>query len=380
MKNESLLTVGASHDSMCGVRDWAGLLDHQLRGAGCLVESLWWDRSDSEAVRSSTELSFPAWWRKLNGRFGDDHPDAVIWHYSVFCYSHRGVPVFAPLVARCLGRKPAAVVAVLHEFAYPWRCRGWRGHVWAATQRAALVTVVLAANGIIVATEERERWLRTRRWLPHRPVITVPVFSTVPTVASAVGDKCEPPAVGVFGYASEDARIDLVTGAVALLAEWGRPVQLVLVGAPGAKSSAGRAWTEAASRSGCANALEFTGVLPVSDVGPTLAGLDLVVHPSNEGPTSRKTTLAACLAGGQCIVALAGNQTWDALRRDQIVALSAHRPEALATIIDHLLGDDSARASYGRRAQSFYESTMTPDRAVEAVRDFVAHIATGARG
>ena len=48
-------------------------------------------------------------------------------HYSVFSFSHKGLPLFVPdgLLGAAAARVP--VIVVLHEFAYPWLYGGWRG-------------------------------------------------------------------------------------------------------------------------------------------------------------------------------------------------------------------------------------------------------------
>ena len=78
--------------------------------------------------------------------------------------------------------------------------------LWAVTQRVALLEMLRAVDAVVVTTEERRRWLRSRRWLPRRPVAFAPVFSNLPPprVSSAASAQAGTPAVlGMFGYPSD---------------------------------------------------------------------------------------------------------------------------------------------------------------------------------
>ena len=46
-----------------------------------------------------------------------------------------------------------------HELAYPWGRGGWRGRLWATTQRGALIELLRAAAAVIVTSEDQQRWL-----------------------------------------------------------------------------------------------------------------------------------------------------------------------------------------------------------------------------
>ena len=119
------------------MRDHAGLLAEALRPRGISC-SLHWLRAARLAARGSR--GGPRLDARLAAELDEGAPDAVLLHYSVFSYSHRGVPLFVhpTLLARCAARGHP-LIAVMHEFAYPWRLGGARGKVWALTQRALLL-------------------------------------------------------------------------------------------------------------------------------------------------------------------------------------------------------------------------------------------------
>ena len=114
--------------------------------------------------------------RAVGARARGRAPDAILVHYSVFAYALKGLPFQVPRMFATLRGTGVPVVGVLHEIVYPWFYGGWRGAVWAVTQRAVMLPVMRVLDAVIVTAEQREQWLRTRRWLPARPVVTAPVF------------------------------------------------------------------------------------------------------------------------------------------------------------------------------------------------------------
>lgn len=365
------VVVGASSDQICGVREYARILSEELRRLGRGVDTSWWERGDQKGRWTSTWGNLSRW-RKDDLAQVLSRPErpVVVWHYSAFSYAIRGVPLFAPLWAWRLWRASGPVVVVLHELVYPWRRRGWRGLVFAVTQRMALVAVMLAASGVVVTTEERARWLRGRRWLPRRPLVSVPVFSNVPA-PDHVGRRPpgSPSVVGLFGYGSPGMQPALVTQAAALVAGRMPSLRLRLIGAPGRDSESGREWERAAAGAGLDH-LEFTGTLPPNELAEAIAATDVVVFPDECGPTSRKTTLAACLAAGRAVVALDGPQRWPALDQAGAVVVTRSTPEDLARELERLLRDDRGRRELERRAAAFYRERMAPERAAQQIASF----------
>jgi glycosyltransferase involved in cell wall biosynthesis len=373
-----VLQAGASYTELCGVRDWATTLAEHLSPASAIDGAMWWERDDAGRLSLASACGLWRWRAQLR----KVRPGAtVLWHYSVFAYGFRGIPVFAPLAAWWARRSPAAVVVVLHEFAYPRKRNGWAGPVFAATTRVALVPVVWACQALIVATEERARWLRSRWWLPRRPVLSVPVSSTVPKTGAATEAEAatatasaEGPTVGVFMSASSPARPAAVTDAVARLRADGVPVRLVLFGGAGRARIVGAQWQAAARASGCETAVEFTGRLAPAQLATMLDDLDVIVAPSEEGPTSAKTTIASALAHGACVVAFSGPEQWDALVEERAVVMVEPDGAALAEALRRLLDHDAERRAQGERAADFYRRRMSPDRVAAQIREFVAAV------
>lgn len=352
-----LAVVGASLGQACGVRDHATLLADALERDG-IACSLHWLARDAQTLRASRAQD-RTWMRALAAELRNDRPDAVLLHYSVFAYSYRGVPLFVrPLLATLRGAR-VPLVAFGHELAFPWGRGGWRGTLWAVTQRALLVELVRACAALILTADFRVRWLDSRRWLSRRPIALAPVFSNLPPPVAARGALRERARIGLFGYSYHPRAIALVLDALALLRDRGLEPELALLGAPGRHSHAAEQWLAAACRHGIERALSFSGVLPAQELSDALADCEILLFADTPGPTSRKTTLAASLASGRPLVAVDGPDCWSELRTANAVRVAARTAGALADALDALLADEPARAALGARGRAFAEQRMT---------------------
>jgi glycosyltransferase involved in cell wall biosynthesis len=369
-----VLVAGASVAPTCGVRDHATLLTRGLAQANISPSLHWLDREGSSLAGARSEFS--AWTRDLRVEMARDRPDAVLLHYSVFSFAHRGVPIFVHPTLSALDTSRVPLLAMMHEIVYPWRYSGWRGDVWALTQRALLIDVMRACRGAIVTADSRARWLHSRVWLPARPVLVAPVFSNLPVP----GERPPPsaaqarPAIGMFGYSYEGAAQSLVLDALGLLRDRGVDAQLRLLGAPGRASQAGREWLAAAQRRGLQSALWFSEPLPAQELSDALAACDVLLFPDAAGPSSRKGSLAGALASGRPIVALQGVNTWAKLVGAQAASVVQPTPAAVAQALGQLLGDDERREALGARGRAFAQDEMSLARTVAAVSTLLGDV------
>jgi glycosyltransferase involved in cell wall biosynthesis len=367
--NVRLLIVGASSAQICGVRDYARVTEDALRAEGASTRFLWWERDAAWSPREAVARA-KRWLDEVDRAVEEERPDWIVWHYSVFTWGFGGIPVLARLIARRLARTGVPVLGVLHEFAFPFGAGGTRGTAWAVAQRLALRPVIRACARVTVTTEERAEWLRARRWLPQRPVSFLPVCSNLPAVSSADA-PAENLRVGVFGFADDRESADTVVGALAQLGDRGLRAQLVLVGAPGRESAAATTWRNAAAHEG-GEPVSFTGVLSPTELARELAALDLVVFVDGSGPSSRKTTLAACLALGRPVVAVDGPGRWERLVESGAVVVAPRSPEQLAAALEPLLQQAEGREAQGRRGERFYREWMAPEVLSRATLRFLA--------
>ena len=94
--------VGISLNQVCGVRDHATLLAEALTRENRTCTFHWLVRQERSLRGSRSEVR--AWLGDLARELATERPDAVLLHYSVFTYSHKGVPIFVPAVASLLRR------------------------------------------------------------------------------------------------------------------------------------------------------------------------------------------------------------------------------------------------------------------------------------
>jgi glycosyltransferase involved in cell wall biosynthesis len=366
--------VGMSVGGTCGVHDHAMLLAEALSREGVCTSSHWLWRSERSLRGARSEIG--SWARELAPELERSRPDAVLLHYSVFSYSHRGLPLFVPPTLSALRRARVPVVPVMHEFVFPWALGGLRGKAWAVTQRAALIDVMRAATAVVVTTDSRASWLTSRPWLPRRRVVIAPVFSNLPppTVERREDRPC--PLLGLFGY-SEAGAPSLVLDALRALRDRGVQVKLTLLGGPGRSSAAGETWLAAASSRGLEGLLSFSEVLPAQSLSNALADCDVLLFVDPSGPTSRKGTLAGSLASGRPVVAIDGPQRWSELLRREAAEVVAPTSQAVADAVAALLADEPRREALGARGRTFAEQETGVARSAEVVSALLGEVVAG---
>ncbi len=355
--------IGVSIDDPCGVHDHATLLAGALEREELACSLHWLRRSETSLGAETAEIT--RWARSLARELERERANAVLFHYSVFALSHRGVPLFVRPVVSALRRLRVPLVSFMHEFAYPWSIGAMRAKVWAATQRVALIDVTRASTQLVVSADDRADWLRTRPWLPRRAISVAPVFSNLPPASESAGES--PRRIGLFGYAHEGVAVEIVVEALRLLRDGGRALELVLLGAPGRDSPAGARWSRVAAGSGVADALSFSGRLPAQQLANELAGCAVLLFAEKGGPTARKTTLAASLSSGQPVVVIDGPNSWPALRQARAAVVVQPQARSLADAVARLVDDAGERARQGELGRAFARHTMSVDQSAKVV-------------
>jgi glycosyltransferase involved in cell wall biosynthesis len=367
-----LAVVGMSVRATCGVRDHATLLADGLASEHLSPSLHWLTRRETSLRAARSEVS--AWTRGLAHELEANPPDAVLLHYSVFSYSHRGLPVFVHPTLGALRTSRIPLVAMMHELAYPWRYSGWRGDLWALSQRALLIDVMRACRAAIVTADARVEWLESRPWLPTRRIDVAPVFSNLPAPEQTSPGERSKQVIGLFGYSYEGAALSLVLDAVGLLRSRGVDVRLTLLGAPGRSSPAGEAWLVAAGSRGLDSVLSFSEALPAQALSNALAACDVLLFGDAAGPSSRKGSLAASLASGRPVVALDGRNRWGKLIEAEAACVVRPTSAALAEAIAALLADADMREALGARGRSFAAREMGLERSVEVLMSLLGEI------
>jgi glycosyltransferase involved in cell wall biosynthesis len=372
----SVAAVGVSTDTICGVRDHAvglaGALEEQ--GTECSLHWLWRGEDSVRATRGQMR----EWLEGLSLELENDRPDAVLLHYSIFTVSYRGFPVFVPSLLSTLREAGVPLIALMHEYAYPWHLGGWRGKAWAASHRVALLELMRTASAVAVTEENRARWLRSRRWLPARPTELAPVFANVPRASETVRGARPRPLIGLFGFVHEGIERELVLAAMRLLQEQGVDAQLTLLGAPGEASPAGEQWLARARALELAQPPTFSGTLPAQELANALAACDVLICADRLGPTSRRTTLAASLASGRPVVAIEGRHTWRLVREQRAAQIVPASGDGIATAVAQLLRDPRAGEELGASGAAFAEEQMSARHSAQVVRALLAGLAGAA--
>jgi glycosyltransferase involved in cell wall biosynthesis len=366
--------LGISATVTCGVRDYATLLARALGEENVSCSMLWLERREQTLLAARSEIR--SWTRELAAELAENRPGTILLHYSVFSYSYRGLPVFAPAVLAALRRAGIPLLTILHEFAYPWGRDGVRGTAWATSQRALLIDVMRTSAAVLVTTESRAQWLASRAWLAKRPVGVAPVFSNLPSAAVGLSSEGNGPALGLFGYSCRAPMIALVLDALDLLSRQGVRLQLRLLGSPGRSSPTAREWLAAARVRGVTDALSFSGTLPAQGLSNALAECDILLFADSAGPTSRKTTLAASLASGRPVLALDGPQRWAELIQAQAANVVQPAADALAEAIVALLEDQRSREALGARGRAFAERSMGVGRSARVLAGLLDDISS----
>jgi glycosyltransferase involved in cell wall biosynthesis len=364
-----LVVAGASTAEVCGVRDCADVLTPALEAAGASVEVVWWRRAPGDGFAATARAA-----RKHAAEIRAHDADAVLWHYSVFSYGPRGLPVGTPAVARAL-RGGAPVVGFLHELAFPWGVRGVRGATQAVAQRAVLRPLLRTLAGAVVTTESRLAWLRGHPLLPRLPLTFLPVPSNLAVVPQADAERNGSLRVGVFGYGTDGNDVDTAVDAIAALRRRGVDARLELVGAPGPGSAQAGRWLRAAGRAGVGDLVTLTGVQPAHVLSGTLQKLDAVLLPDRSGPSARRGSLAAALAHGRAVVAFDGRARWEQPVRERALVVAPPAADAVADALERLARDDDERRAQGERARVFYARTMSADVVAQGLLSFVREVA-----
>jgi glycosyltransferase involved in cell wall biosynthesis len=354
------------------VRDHAALLAQGLTQENVASSMHWLQREQQALGASRAEIA--GWTSALAAELARERPEAILLHYSVFSYAHRGLPLFVHPTLAALRRLRLPIVSFLHEFAYPWRAADPRGAAWALSQRALLIELMRASAAAVATIEQRAAWLSSRAWLPSRPVAFAPVFSTLPPPRPAAASERRGSLVGLFGYSYEGATVSLVLDALRLAHDRGDPVTLMLLGAPGRDSPAGAAWREGARARSLSDALSFSGALAAQDLSDALTACALLLFADGPGPTSRKTTLAASLASGSAVLAVDGPRTWGELLVAGAAEVVPPTPDALAQALRALLADAPRRDALGARGAEFAASSMGVARSAKIVAETLARV------
>ena len=351
------------------MRDYGDLIAGALRARGFDSEG-WWLENDGVTVGSAVAATTLL----LRRAIALPPSSVVVWNYSPFAYALRGIPLPGVLLGVVLRSRRIPVITVVHELAYPWGPRGLVGRLFSAAQHAALVPVLGGSTAFLVTTAERAEFVRRHARSRSRPAVEIaPVFSTLGQRVPPSTEPDDVRRIGVVGYSADGAQPELFFDALRHLRSLAG-IRVVLLGAPGPQSPQGEAWMRAARLGGLEEAVEFTGVLSPEELGHRIDACDLITLVDREGPSSRRTMLAAVLAHGRPMIATDGPNRWDAPVSEGAVTLVPPVALHLGAAMQRLCDDPEERAAMSALAFKFYEREMSVNRTCDVLCGLIAGV------
>ncbi len=368
--------LGSVSSGPCGVRDYGSRLAGQLGVAGHDVTELWFE-NDGSRFRSALRTAVGLLRACVRPRRGA----TAIWHYSVYAYSFRGIPLPGVLLGIVLRLRSVTVIAVLHEMALHWDVPR-RQKVHCVLQRLALPLVLAGADEVVVTTERRQQWLISRLRVSRRKVHVLPVFSNFPPVsgeAFALGRLCGSETTAktlvALSWASMAGAERLFLNALSRPELAVRDLAVELIGAPGPASGAAERWRSLALEEGQDERMWFSGVVSPDEFSSHLRHADVAILLFGDGPSTRHTLLAAALANGCATLAVDGPDTWEILRESDAVEIIPANSSSIAEALASLLDDYQRRHDLSTRALEVYDRYMSVQRAAEKILQLASRTA-----
>jgi glycosyltransferase involved in cell wall biosynthesis len=269
-------------------------------------------------------------------------------------------------------RKNGGAAVIFHEVSLGFQ-RGdpLRHRLLDAVTKVMARLVARSAAQIYVAAPVWEPLLR--RYIPDRqPVTWLPVPNVIPVVrdrAQIVATRrryistCGP-VIGHFSSHPPGIAAMLRT-IVPLILAANPALTMILIGANSDtfRASLVNENPELAVR------VVATGALPATELSLAIASCDVIAQPYPDGVTSRRTTIMAALDHACAIVTTLGLFTEPLWQQSGAVALApAGDPEAFASTVCELIGDEDRRRRCATAAKSLYASRFDLRHTIEALR------------
>jgi hypothetical protein len=226
-----------------------------------------------------------------------------------------------------------------------------------------------SATRIFIATPTWEPLLR--RYAAERPIVWMPVPSTIPVIEdrvrvadarrrwSAAGRL-----LGHFGtYSPPIARMLRAIIPAVLAAD--SSADMLLIGANG------NAFRQLliSENPALANRIVATGTLPPDELSLAISSCEILLQPFPDGVTSRRTSMMAGLAHARAIVTTKGLFTEPLWEESGAVAMvAAGDTGAFVSAVSKLPGDTPRRCHYASTAKALYANCFDVRHTVEALR------------
>ena len=257
---------------------------------------------------------------------------------------------------------------MFHEPYFYFTRRRLRRNLLAVVQRAMAALVLAASSRVYMSTLAWEPYLRPYDWRRTRPLIWLPVPSTLqrvqnPTAVQSIrlaltGNSKEARIIGHFGTYGDT---ELVENVLLNLLEANSRVIVQLIG----NESDRYARSLAQQHPSVSSRIRSTGYLTAAQVSLHLQACDILIQPYRDGATTRRTTLMAGLMHGIATITNRGALS-EPLWKDSGLAV-ASRPNAaeMLQIAQTLMTDDEKRQAIAGYGEQLYSSQLSWDRSID---------------
>jgi hypothetical protein len=285
------------------------------------------------------------------------HPRRLLVQYVPHAYGYRALNL-----ALCLWlyrrRQRETIWTMFHEVAYPLQAPPWRKTNLLAAGHRVMAGLVLRASQRRLVAIPRWSQLLGRLGDPARfPCEWLPVPSNVGAevdpqrvagVRASLGASSEPVVVGHFGSYGRLIAPRLRAMLPRVL-DGNSRTHLLLLGRSGHAFAA----ELRAAHARHAQRIHAPGGQPADVLPHSLAACDLFVQPYEDGVSSRRGSLMACLSLGGCVLTHLGSASESMWSESGAVALAA--PEATVHAALELSSDPQRRAELGQRGARLYD-------------------------
>ena len=285
-------------------------------------------------------------------------------------YGFRSMNVgFCLWVLRRARRRGDTVEIMVHEAFLPFKRGAWKENVAALVHRLMTMILLRAASRVWYTIPEWERLWRPYalgraipfHWLPMPS--TVPLDHDVAKTArvrqryTTAGGRL----IGHFGTFGRDLT-ELLLGILSAIPPDVPAYDVLLIGPRGEVARDALL----VRRPDLAGRVHVTGPLRTADIPPVIDACDVMLQPYTDGVTTRRTSFMAGLALGRPTISTVGFSS-EPFWEDSGAAVfgdPAH-PQAIASALVRLLGDDVERARVSAAARALYDARFDIRHTIE---------------
>ncbi len=352
-----------------GVADYTSLIADGLKRLGVDVSVLTSTRArsprgDAPWVSPDVVSWGTGLWGDVARHVEQHRPDILHVQYQTGAYDMRLGINLLPWINR-IRRRKARLVVTFHDLKEPYLFPkiGPARHLATMALAAGSDAIVITNSDDLLRVADRNAPGRSRWEWGRRLIAPIPIGSNIPPAGgdydrslwrARFGARDEDLVLAYFGFLSPAKGVDILAAAFETLVERGRPVRLLMIGAPTGDTGHPDRQYENSLRTfldqpKIRGRVTWTGFLASSSVGAYLSAADACCLPFRSGASLRHGTLVAAIAQGLPIVTTraARPSKGDPLPRlesgKNALLVAPNDSEALVTAIERLIAEPSLR-------------------------------------